>query len=331
LDESGDGPSAAAKGVQYLPLQTDFQPRQTSNLNQNPVQTDKNQFQVGDLALLIDRKDRRYMITLVEGETYHCHLGQLFHDQLIGHNVGGWFRTDKGHILLGIHPSLGDFVRQMPRGPQIIYPKDLGNIINFADIFPGATVIEGGLGSGALTSALLRAVGNTGKVINYEIDEAVLPKALRNIERINSDTSNLEVKIASIYEGISERNIDRVVLDVPEPWQALAGIGDALVMGGIMLSFVPTIIQVQKLVLAMEEDGRFQMIQSMETLLRTWHITERSVRPDHRMIAHSGFLTTAVRCDPKPYRRVPVEDQSPVEEQGSGEPVGESTGEDSEE
>ncbi|MBC8281214.1 MAG: tRNA (adenine-N1)-methyltransferase [Chloroflexi bacterium] len=282
----------------------------------NETQSEKNKFQVGDLALLIDRKERRYMITLVEGETYHCHLGQLSHDKIIGNNVGGWFRTDKGHILLGIHPSLGDFVRQMPRGPQIVYPKDLGNIINFADIFPGATVIEGGLGSGALTSALLRAVGTTGKVINYEIDEAVVPKALRNIERINSDTSNLEVKIANIYEGISERNVDRVVLDVPEPWQALAGIGDALVMGGIMLSFVPTIIQVQKLVLAMEEDGRFQMIESLETLLRTWHVTERSVRPDHRMIAHSGFLTTAIRCDPKPYGRVQAdsEETEPADE-----------------
>ena len=280
----------------------------------NETQTDKNKFQVGDLVLLIDRKDRRYMITLVAGETYHCHLGQLSHDKIIGNNIGGWFRTDKGHILLGISPSLGDFVRQMPRGPQIVYPKDLGNIVNFADIFPGATVIEGGLGSGALTSALLRAVGNTGKVINYEIDDAVLPKALRNIERINSDTSNLEVKISNIYEGISERNVDRVVLDVPEPWQALKGIGDALVMGGIMLSFVPTIIQVQKLVLAMEEDGRFQMIESMETLLRTWHVTERSVRPDHRMIAHSGFLTTAVRCDPKPYGRVPPPTSDDLEE-----------------
>ena len=280
----------------------------------NETQADKNKFQVGDLVLLIDRKDRRYMITLVAGEAYHCHLGQLSHDKIIGNNIGGWFRTDKGHILLGISPSLGDFVRQMPRGPQIVYPKDLGNIVNFADIFPGATVIEGGLGSGALTSALLRAVGNTGKVINYEIDDSVLPKALRNIERLNSDTSNLEVKISNIYEGISERNVDRVVLDVPEPWQALKGIGDALVMGGIMLSFVPTIIQVQKLVLAMEEDGRFQMIESMETLLRTWHVTERSVRPDHRMIAHSGFLTTAVRCDPKPYGRVQPPTSDDLEE-----------------
>ena len=120
-----------------------------------------------------------------------------------------------------------------------------------------------------------------------------------------------EVKISDIYQGIDEREVDRVVLDVPEPWQAVAGIGDALVMGGIMLSFVPTILQVQKLVLALEDDGRFQMIESLETLLRTWHVTERSVRPDHRMIAHSGFLTTAVRCDPKPSGRVQVETEEP--------------------
>jgi len=277
----------------------------------NQTKTDKNCFQAGDLALLIDRKARRYMITLADGETYHCHLGRLYHDDMIGGNVGGWYRTDKSHTLLAVRPSLGDFVRQMPRGPQIIYPKDLGNIVNFADIFPGATVVEGGLGSGALTSALLRAVGNTGKVINYEIDEAVLPKAMRNIERVTPDISNLEVKIGDIYQGIDERDIDRVVLDVPEPWQAISGIGDSLVMGGIMLSFVPTILQVQKLVLALEDDGRFQMIESLETLLRTWHVTERSVRPDHRMIAHSGFLTTAVRCDPKPSGRVQVETEEP--------------------
>ncbi len=286
----------------------------------NQTQTNKNCFQVGDLALLIDRKSRRYLITLAGGETYHCHLGRLSHDQLIGSSIGGWYRTDKSHTLLAVRPTLGDFVRQMPRGPQIIYPKDLGNIVSFADIFPGATVIEGGLGSGALTAALLRAVGTTGRVITYEIDESVLPKALGNIDRIIPDTSNLEIKIGDIYEGIAEQEVDRVILDVPEPWQAAPGIAEALAMGGILLSFVPTILQVQRLVLALEEDGRFQMIESIETLLRTWHVTERSVRPDHRMIAHSGFLTTAVRCEPKPTGRtqVPAQviDESPVATSG---------------
>ena len=262
------------------------------------------EFRPGDLALLLDRKSRRYMLTLDEAETFHSHLGRLRHDQLIGGSVGGWYRTDKGHTLLAVRPTLGDYVRQMPRGPQIIYQKDLSNIVSFADIFPGATVIEGGLGSGALTAALLRAVGPEGRVITYEIDESVLPKAMRNIRRVmpapESIENNLQVKIGSIYEGIEERDVDRVVLDVPEPWQAVAPIAEALVMGGIMLSFLPTILQVHRLVGALEQDGRFQLIESMETLLRTWHVTQRSVRPDHRMVAHSGFLTTAVRCVPRP-------------------------------
>ena len=271
-------------------------------------ESDKNCFQTGDLALLLDRKLRRYMLTLADSETFHSHLGRLNHHQLIGQHVGGWYRTDKGHTMLAVRPTLGDFVREMPRGPQIIYPKDIGNIINFADIFPGSTVIEGGLGSGALTSALLRAVGDRGRVITYEIDESVLPKAMRNIEKVSSSTSNLEVKIGDIYQGISEREVDRIVLDVPEPWQAVGTIGDSLVMGGIMLSFLPTILQVHRLVGALEEDGRFQMMESMETLLRTWHVTERSVRPSHRMVAHSGFLTTAVRCEPRPRARQPTDE-----------------------
>ena len=262
--------------------------------------TDPNLFQPGELALLLDRKSRRYLLTLDESETFHSHLGRLQHGQLIGGSVGGWYRTDRGHTLLAVRPTLGDYVRQMPRGPQIIYQKDLGNIISFADIYPGATVIEGGLGSGALTAALLRAVGPEGRVITYEIDESVLPKAIRNINRVIPDSSNLQVKIGSIYEGIDERDVDRVVLDVPEPWQAVGPIGDALVMGGVMLSFLPTILQVHRLGGALEQDGRFQLVESMETLLRTWHVTERSVRPDHRMVAHSGFLTTAVRCLPRP-------------------------------
>jgi tRNA (adenine57-N1/adenine58-N1)-methyltransferase len=156
-----------------------------------------------------------------------------------------------------------------------------------------------------LTSALLRAVGQAGRVITYEIEESVLPRAMSNIKKINPDPVNLEVKIADLYQGISERNVDRVVLDVPEPWQAVSTMGDALVMGGIMLSFLPTILQVHRLAGALDRDGRFQMVESMETLLRTWNVTERSVRPDHRMVAHSGFLTTAVRCEPRPGVRTP--------------------------
>ena len=187
----------------------------------------------------------------------------------------------------------------MPRGPQIIYPKDLGTIITVADIFPGAVVIEAGLGSGSLTSALLRAVGPTGKIITYEINDTTIDKALQNIAKVIPDTSNLSITVGDIYAGINESDVDRVVLDVPEPWQAVSHIGNSLVMGGIFLSFLPTILQVHQLTEELVKDGRFQMIQTIETLLRPWHVTGRSVRPDHRMVAHSGFLTTSVRCEPK--------------------------------
>ena len=288
--------------------------------------TDRNRFHEGDLALLLDRKGRRHLLTLAGDQIFHSHQGRLPHAQLIDHSVGGWYRTDKGHTLLAVRPTLGDFVREMPRGPQIIYPKDLGNIIILADIFPGATVVEGGLGSGSLTAALLRAVGESGRVITYEILESVVPKAMANINKILPDPNCLTVKIGDIYQGIEEREVDRVVLDVPEPWHSVTTIGDCLVMGGIVLSFLPTILQVHDLVMELHRDTRFQLIETVETLLRAWHVTTRSVRPEHRMVAHSGFLTTAVRCEPRvigtPSNPNPAASQdiepNPAEEESDG-------------
>ena len=280
------------------------------------VQSREGEFRVGDLALFLDRKNRKYLVTLGENQVFHSHLGRLSHDQVIDHSVGGWYRTDRGHTLLAVRPTLADFVLEMPRGPTIIYPKDLGLIVSLADIYPGARVVEAGLGSGSLTVALLRAVGSSGQVISYEINETVVPKAQRNIQQILPDASNLSVKIGDIYLGMAERNVDRVVLDVPEPWQAVPGIGDALIMGGIMLSFLPTILQVHQLVMALQEDTRFQRVETTETLLRPWHVAERSVRPAHRMVAHSGFLTTAVRCQPR--RIGTVSNPAPVEGEGLG-------------
>lgn len=281
-----------------------------------PPTRDKNHFREGDMALLLDRKNRRHLITLSPGQTFHSHLGQLPHDQLIESKVGGWFRTDRGHVFLAVRPTLGDFVLEMPRGPQIIYPKDLGNIISLADIFPGATVVEAGLGSGSLTAALLRAVGPSGRVFTYEINESVVPGAMKNIQKVVPDISNLTVSVGDVYESIPLQNVDRVVLDVPEPWQAVSQVGDALVMGGIFLSFLPTILQVHQLVNRLNEDRRFQIIETVETLLRPWHVTERSVRPAHRMVAHSGFLTTAVRCEPRNLRTT----ASPIDETTDDEP-----------
>ena len=177
----------------------------------------------------------------------------------------------------------------MPRGSQVIYPKDLGNILVMADIFPGAVVVEGGLGSGALTSALLRAVGPEGRVITYEVREDMVKKALSNIGVLAPGTSSHTLRMGDIYQGIQERNVDRVVLDVPEPWHVVPSAAQSLAMGGILLSFLPTILQVHRLADALSTDTRFQLIETVEVLLRPWNVTQRSVRPAHRMVAHSGF------------------------------------------
>ncbi len=257
-----------------------------------------NRFLADELALFLDRKGRAYLQTLTEGKEFHCHLGFIPHEEVIGQPVGGWYKTSRGHVLLGIRPTLGDYVRLMPRGPQVIYAKDLGNIVSMADIFPGATVVEAGLGSGALTTGLLRAVGPTGRLVSYEINEAVVAKAKSNVHSVIPDTSHWSVKVGDIAEGIAEADVDRVVLDLPEPWRILDAAADALHTGGILLCFLPTVLQVHELVNALQDDGRYARIETAETMLRGWNVTRRSVRPAHRMVAHSGFITTAVRCVP---------------------------------
>ena len=256
-------------------------------------------FGEGDLALLIDRKGRRYLVTLQKEGTFHSHAGVLPHKEIIGQEQGGWFRTSHGHNLLALKPTLADYVLKMPRSAQIIYPKDLGNILVMADIFPGASVVEAGLGSGALTAALLRAVGDAGTVTTYEVREDMTERGMKNVRALVPNWSNHTLVMNDIYEGITERNVDRLVLDVPEPWHVVPGAAQSLAMGGIFLSFLPTILQVHQLVQALSTDSRFQLIETVEVLLRPWSVTQRSVRPAHRMVAHSGFITTARRCSPK--------------------------------
>jgi len=258
-------------------------------------------FANGERIHLIDRKGRQYALTLKAGDTYH-HSGETVpHDALIGKPDGSMVTLSRGTRMLALRPTLGEYVLKMPRGAQVLYPKDLALIPMWADVYPGARVFEAGTGSGALTMALLRAVGPRGAVITYEARDDFSRTALTNIERYMGAVSNLYPYRKNAYEGIDllpdGRLFDRLVLDLPEPWQVVPHAATVLRSGGIYLSFVPTVPQVVQTVEALERAAMFGMIQTFETLLRTWSIQGRSVRPDHRMVAHSGFITVARKVD----------------------------------
>lgn len=254
--------------------------------------TQRGPFRAGDNVLLIDNKRRRHLVALAAGGEFHTHAGVLRHDDLIGKPDGTTVRTTKGARLIGLRPTLSEYVLEMPRGAQVIYPKDLGPIVMQADIFPGARVLESGIGSGALTMALLRAVGPAGEVIGYELREDFAGRARRNVEGILGSDVPLRVEVRDAYDGIDVVDLDRVMLDLPEPWRVVEHAARALLPGGILLAYLPTILQVARLHEALEESA-FGLAQTIEVLQRSWHIDGQSVRPDHRMVAHTGFLTFA--------------------------------------
>ena len=249
-------------------------------------------FAAGEHVLLLDRKRRRHLIRLVAGGEFHTHAGVLDHDTIIGKDEGAMLRTTRGAALLAIRPTMSEFILEMPRGAQVIYPKDLGPILMLADVFPGAQILESGIGSGALTMTLLRAIGPTGHVTGYEIRDDFANRAQRNVEAFLGPDQPLTVEVRDVYEGIELEDVDRILLDLPEPWRVVKHAETALRPGGIILAYLPTIGQVARL---REElaDSAFGMIESLEVLQRTWHVDGQSVRPDHRMVAHTGFLTHA--------------------------------------
>ncbi len=260
--------------------------------------TARGTFAVGDRVLLIDRKHRRHLITLTEDGEFHTHAGVLAHQQLIGRDEGSTVRTTRNAALIAIRPTLAEYVLEMPRGAQVIYPKDLGPILMLADVFPGARVLESGVGSGALTMTLLRAVGPTGSVTGYEIRDDFADRARRNVEGYLGADVPLTIETRDIYEGIDVGDLDRVVLDLPEPWQVVKHAATALRPGGILVSYLPTILQVSTLRETLAESV-FGMAQTLEVLNRGWNVDGQSVRPDHRMVAHTGFLTVARKLAPE--------------------------------
>lgn len=253
-------------------------------------------FAEGDLALLIDPRGRRYLLTLVAGRAFHSHLGALPHGSIIGQEDGARLRTAQGDEIVVLAPTLADFILKMPRSAQVIYPKDIGPILVHGDIFPGASVVEAGVGSGALSIALLRAIGPSGRLVSYEIREDLAAQARRNIPAFLPEARNHTLRIGDLYAGIEEREVDRMVLDLPEPWRAVPVAADSLRSGGILVSYVPTALQLHQLYMALAQEPRFDFIDAFEVLHRPWHLARTSARPTHRMVAHTGFITRAVRC-----------------------------------
>jgi tRNA (adenine57-N1/adenine58-N1)-methyltransferase len=258
-------------------------------------------FRNGERIHLVDKKGRQYALTLKAGDTYQLSGHKIPHDELIGKPDGSLVMLSGEKPMIALRPTFGEYVLKMPRGAQVLYPKDLALIPMWADVYPGARVFEAGTGSGALTMALLRAVGPRGLVVTYEAREDFARMAMTNIERYMGTMSNLIPLRKNAYEGIDLLEdglpFDRLVLDLPEPWQVVPHAALVLRSGGMYLSFVPTVPQVQRTVEALERTGLFGMIETFETLLRTWSIQGRSVRPDHRMVAHSGFLTVARKVE----------------------------------
>lgn len=257
-------------------------------------------FQDGEQVLLIDQRGKRHLIFLRKADTFHSDRGWIPHDGIIGQSEGSWLRSSLGLRYLALRPTLAEFVLEMPRGAQVIYPKDLAMILFWADIAPGCRVVEAGMGSGALTLALLRAVGPDGRVISYEQREEFARRALANIHMRMGEVTNLTVRFGAVEAGIlDEGPVDRVLLDLPEPWKLAPQVAQALRPGGLFLCYVPTIIQSHQLAETLNRAPEWALVETFETLFRPWNIEGQSVRPFHRMVAHTGFITVARRVVPE--------------------------------
>ena len=253
-------------------------------------------FAEGELILLVDKVGRRHRVRLQAGERYSIHSGLILHDDLIGRPEGTMATTQLGARLLAVRPTFAEQVTGRRREAQPIYPKDLGAILIGADLHPGARVLEAGTGTGALTMAALRAVGQAGSVVSYEAREEFLEAAKRAIvDTMGEIPPNLTLKLGDVYAGVGEREMDRVLLDVPEPWQAAETAKAALRPGGIVFAHCPNVSQVQRFFDCLRELKGFGMLEAFELLQRGWTVRGRSMRPSHRMVAHTGFLCFARR------------------------------------
>lgn len=250
--------------------------------------------QENDPVLFIDRKGRRYLKILRAGQKITIR-GEIHPEELFGIEEGSRVKLSTGEYFLVLRPTYADLIPHLPRAAQVIYPKDTGPLLIWGDVYPGATVIEGGVGAGAFTIALLRAVGPAGRVISYELREDFAARARRNVATFFGGAPNWELKLRDLYDGFDETGADRVFLDLPEPGRALDVVARSLRPGGVFISYVPTAPQLKDTVETLQARADFGEIESFETLLRNWHVKGMSVRPVHRMVAHSAFIIIARR------------------------------------
>jgi tRNA (adenine57-N1/adenine58-N1)-methyltransferase len=262
----------------------------------------------GERVQLTDPKGRRYTLLLELGGEYHTHRGGIAHDAIIGRDEGSVVTSAAGTPYLALRPLLADYVLAMPRGAQVIYPKDAAQILMWGDVFPGARVLEAGAGSGALTCSLLRAVGPAGGVVSYEVREDHAEHAVRNVRRFFGEPPpnwTLHVADLATHDGSA---VDRAVLDMVAPWEVLPTVAAALVPGGVLVVYVATTTQLSRITEELREQQCWTEPVAWETLLRPWHVVGLAVRPEHRMVAHTAFLLTTRRLaagvtPPRPQRR----------------------------
>lgn len=253
-------------------------------------------FGVGDRVQLTDPKGRLHTVVLTPGKQFHTHRGAIAHDDLIGAPEGSVVFSTANTGYLAFRPLLADFVLSMPRGAQVIYPKDAAQIVGSGDIGPGMRVLEAGAGSGALTCSLLRAVGTAGQVTSYERREEFADVARSNVTAFFGETpANWRLRLGDLADHPAGEVVDRVVLDMLEPWAVLPAVAAALRPGGVLVGYVATTTQLSTYVEALREQGVWTEPYAWETLLRPWHAVGLAVRPEHRMVAHTAFLVTARR------------------------------------
>ena len=260
-----------------------------------PSASDRATLQPGDSVLFIDQKEREYIRILRPGSVIALRGGNIPAEQFIGLAEGSLVQIGQNETFRLLRPTYARLIPNLPRQAQVIYPKDIGPILLWGDIFPGARVLEVGSGPGALSMALLRAIGPAGHLLTVDIRTDHCKMARNNVRRFFGATPNWIVAQTDAYQGLPIREVDRILIDLPEPWQVLPHAREVLRPGGVLVGYLPTVLQVKALVDDLHADPGFACVEVMENMLRFWHVKDRSMRPEHRMVAHTGFIVVARR------------------------------------